>query len=177
MHYDPDPSPPPQAVRERVSVPGIFLAVAGLLNVIASLYVLASGSAYLRLTEQEQRAQVRESWQRLPPEWKKVYEDQGIGEEEFGDLLKKFINGATWWAGLGAVVGLVGLLGGIRMVRLRGYGLAMTGAILTAIPFISPCCLVGQIVGLWAMIVLMSTDVRAAFNAAPPPPPEEPLRL
>jgi len=52
------------------------------------------------------------------------------------------------------------------------------GAILTAIPILSPCCLLGQIVGIWALVVLFNSDVHAAFKtrSGASPPDEGMLR-
>jgi hypothetical protein len=50
------------------------------------------------------------------------------------------------------------------MISLRNYGLAMTSAVLTVIPCVTPCCLLGQAAGIWALVVLMNNDVRAAFR-------------
>jgi hypothetical protein len=52
------------------------------------------------------------------------------------------------------------------MVSLKSYGLAMTGSILAAIPCLSAmgCCGIGEAVGIWSLIVLMSADVKSAFR-------------
>lgn len=80
---------------------------------------------------------------------------------------------------LGNVVGGVLNIGGAaliaygawRMKELKSYGLAMTAAILAMIPcFTSCCCLLGLPVGIWALIVLLDKDVKAAFDAPSTPP-------
>jgi hypothetical protein len=35
------------------------------------------------------------------------------------------------------------------------------------------CCLVGEVVGIWALVVLFNTEVSAAFRSNAGPPPEE----
>ena len=39
-------------------------------------------------------------------------------------------------------------------------------AVLTAIPCISPasCCLLGEAMGIWALVVLLNQEIRAAFR-------------
>ncbi len=65
---------------------------------------------------------------------------------------------------------LIGL-GAMRMKELRSYPLAMTASILAMIPcFSSCCCVIGLPVGIWALIVLLDKDVKAAFDAPVPPP-------
>lgn len=54
--------------------------------------------------------------------------------------------------------------GGLKMMNLQNYGLAMTGAILALIPcFTSCCCIVSIPIGIWALIVLLNQDVKQAF--------------
>jgi hypothetical protein len=68
---------------------------------------------------------------------------------------------------LGVLITFLGLMGGIRMMQLRSYGLAVTGSIATAIPCLSLsgcCCGLGQVVALWCIIVLMNPEVRASFK-------------
>jgi len=62
--------------------------------------------------------------------------------------------------GLGVLV----LFGAIRMKKLESYGLAMTAAIVAMIPCISPCCFLGLPFGIWALVVLSDSSVRAAFR-------------
>jgi hypothetical protein len=78
----------------------------------------------------------------------------------------------TVGGGVALLAALLTILGGVFMLKRRAYGLAMTGAILSAIPCISPlgCCGMGEAVGLWALIVLLNNDVRMAFRASGTPP-------
>jgi phage FluMu protein Com len=67
-----------------------------------------------------------------------------------------------------AVIGLFGgvliLVGAMKMKKLESYGLAMAGAIVAMIPYISPCCLLGLPFGIWALVVLADGSVKAAFR-------------
>jgi hypothetical protein len=65
--------------------------------------------------------------------------------------------------GLTLVGAAVIFYGAIKMKDLQGYGLAMTAAILCLIPCFSICCL-GIPFGIWALIVLLNADVKAAFG-------------
>ena len=56
------------------------------------------------------------------------------------------------------------LIAAIRMKELRSYGLAMAGAILGMLPYLSPCCLLGLPFGIWALVVLADPAVKAAFR-------------
>jgi hypothetical protein len=61
------------------------------------------------------------------------------------------------------VSGLI-LFGGIQMRKLDSYGLAMTASIVALIPCISPCCVVGLPIGIWALVVLSKPEVKSAFH-------------
>jgi hypothetical protein len=61
-----------------------------------------------------------------------------------------------------AIYSLV-LAGGLRMGRLRTYGLAMTAAILAMLPC-SPAFVFSAPVGVWAWLVLRDPEVKAAFE-------------
>ncbi len=63
------------------------------------------------------------------------------------------------------LMGVFVLIGAIKMKNLSGYGLAMTAAIVAMIPCISPCCLLGLPLGIWALLVLADPSVKAAFRS------------
>ncbi len=75
--------------------------------------------------------------------------------------------GCIFWivvAVVGAIVDIVILVGAIKIRKLENYGLAVTVAVLSLIPCISPGCLVGLPFGIWMLIVLCDNSVRAAFR-------------
>ena len=69
---------------------------------------------------------------------------------------------------LQSVVGLAmsGLIvfGGLKMMKLQSYGLCMAAAVLSFIPFLSPCCLLGLVFGIWSLVVLNNAEIKAAFR-------------
>ncbi len=66
--------------------------------------------------------------------------------------------------GVGLLVCILCLLGSIQMLKLRSYGLAMTAAVLMLVPCGQCCCLLNIAAGIWALVVLSRTEVRAAFR-------------
>jgi GYF domain 2 len=56
------------------------------------------------------------------------------------------------------------LFGAIKMKRLENHGLAMAASILAMIPCLSPCCLLGLPIGIWALVVLLKPEVKSAFH-------------
>jgi hypothetical protein len=67
---------------------------------------------------------------------------------------------------LGLVASALTIVGGARMVVAKSYGLAVLGSVLAMIPCISCTgrCGIGEGIGIWALIVLMSPDVKAVFQ-------------
>jgi len=62
---------------------------------------------------------------------------------------------------LGIIPQAITIWGAISMLKLKSYGVAMTGAIISVIP----CCSCLAIpFGIWALIVLMAPDVKQAFS-------------
>ena len=62
-----------------------------------------------------------------------------------------------------AIAGLI-LYGALRMKKLEGYGWAIAASILALVPCVSPCCLVGAPVGIWALVILAKPEVKSAFH-------------
>lgn len=62
------------------------------------------------------------------------------------------------------VLGVVILLGALKMKRLESYPFAMTAAIVAMVPCFWPCCLLGLPFGIWALVVLSDSSVKAAFR-------------
>jgi hypothetical protein len=54
--------------------------------------------------------------------------------------------------------------GATKMKKLESYGLAMAASILAMIPCLSPCCLLGLPLGIWAVVVLSKPEVKGAFH-------------
>ncbi len=70
--------------------------------------------------------------------------------------------------GIGAfaiAMGVLVLVGALKMKRLESYSLAMASAIVAMLPCLSPCCLLGLPFGIWALVVLNDQSVKAAFRS------------
>jgi len=79
---------------------------------------------------------------------------------------------------LGLGIGVLIIVGSIKMMRLRSAALAKTSAVLALIPFPNPATwLLGLPMGIWALVVLSRPEVEAAFAAtAKPPVPADRVR-
>lgn len=65
---------------------------------------------------------------------------------------------------IGIAVSGVILFGALKMKKLENHGLALTSSILAMLPCVSPCCLIGLPVGIWAVVVLTKPEVKNAFR-------------
>jgi hypothetical protein len=61
------------------------------------------------------------------------------------------------------LLAIVILFGGIQMLRLKSWGMALAGAILSIINVGSCCCILGLPLGIWALVILLMADVKQHF--------------
>lgn len=141
-------------ILKRLKGPGIGLIITGSLNGVIGLLTLLSGLARLA----------------------------GLGGKEriIRDDAEKL--GYFVGTGLGYGIGLLSMLlapliilGGIKLMKGKSRGLAMTAAVLAILPATSCCFVIGAVFGIWALVVLMNPEVKAYFAGGPnqqfnPPP-------
>jgi hypothetical protein len=89
-----------------------------------------------------------------------VFKDVGKDPAERAGAMGFFVAYFT----VGFVSRVVQLLGAIAMLRMRGYSLAMAGAICAIIPCEIYCCLPCLPLGIWALIVLNNAQAKSAFG-------------
>jgi Na+/proline symporter len=61
------------------------------------------------------------------------------------------------------VMNIFVLVGAMKMKNLQNYTLAIVATILVMLPCNCPCCILGLPIGIWSLIVLLNSDVKAAF--------------
>jgi hypothetical protein len=147
-----------QAARQRVSAPGMLLIVFGLIGLLVEL-----GCLSLSVTQPtifyDQTKQYLES-QPPSPDRDRMLKDFERDKDQM--RLDKPLNVAS--CVFGALLNVLMVFGGARMRALKGYGLSMTGAICGLIP-LSGCICCAMPIGLWAIIVLCNSEVKAGFAA------------
>ena len=67
-------------------------------------------------------------------------------------------------SGLLLITNLIQVLAGWKMRRLESYSSCVIGAVVACIPCCSGVILLGIPGGIWALVVLLNADVRAAFD-------------
>jgi hypothetical protein len=162
--YSPDLPPVPgvstrEAARQRVRLPAIFLIVVAVLNLLGALASFGLGFTFSRMPPAELEKQAE---RQNPGQWQEL-KKQGYTAQ---DLIKWYTYAGFGGAGVNILSALVAILGGVRMLQLKSYGLAVFASVLAALPILScmGCCGIGEGIGIWAIVVLLNPDVRAAFQ-------------
>jgi hypothetical protein len=146
----PLPTPDPQRARKQVQAPAItMMALAGISLLFALMSILGAGSM-----DPEQLRAILDSQPDMP-DWVRQMAERSAG------------TGSNVVMNLPTLV-LAGLAfaGGLRMLALRNWGLALAGSVALMIPCVggSCCCLLGIPVGAWAIYVLTRPEVKGAFR-------------
>jgi hypothetical protein len=63
------------------------------------------------------------------------------------------------------IMGVIVMVGAMKMKGLENYGFAMAASIIALIPCVSPCCLLGLPFGIWALVVLSDPIVKSSFKS------------
>jgi hypothetical protein len=151
-------------VQQRVQTPAVALIVVGILNLFMALVQIA-GTVWI-IVAPEQIQKMMDDIQKDNPGGPNPFKAMlgGQGQQQFGGTASVIQN--TILSLLMVLVVALNLFGGIRMLSLRSYPLSVAGAISAAVPCLScgGCCLFGQIIGIWALVVLLNPDVRSSFQ-------------
>ena len=142
------------ALREKVKLPAILLLVGGVVNGLISV----GASFFYAYIFFFMMANIEETMQ--PEEVAKMRES-GLDIET---LFVAYGWGAAVMGVLCLIATIVIVLGAVRMLQIKSWGLAMTAAILSVIPFFQFCCLIGIPIGVFAIIVLSDPAVRQQFS-------------
>lgn len=137
------------AVSNKVAAPAICLMVAAGLNILLSFYWIFSGFNALLTSDQ----------------FAKDLNARGrISGDQFASMMNTTGVICVFWGIIGLLCAGVIILAGIKFKSLQSYNLVMAGTVLAMIPCTGPCCIVSLPLGIWALVVLMSPDVKAAFH-------------
>ena len=149
---EPQPSNVRDRVRLRVMIPGIFLILLGLLS------LGLSGLGLVNIVSNTEEA-MKPMYDTIA----QIYKNNPQGVPPFDEFVKQYAPLIIGVYVVQVLGNLLILLGGISMVRLRGYGLALTGAVVASLGLCSILCS-SLPLGIWAIIVLINSDVKAAFR-------------
>lgn len=158
---DPQQNPDEEVARRRVRPPAILLLIVSVLNILAGLYCMVDG-VFVKQNAGDVEGKLQSEWDDMSADEHDLLAQFGIKSPH--DLVLLGANFYLILGGVTALVAVISFFGAIRMISLHSYGLAMFGALLTAIPCVTPCCLIGQVAGIWAILILLNPDVRKAFR-------------
>jgi hypothetical protein len=149
----PLPGPDPLRARSDVKAPAILMMVIAALGLLGGLLSLVTGHLF-------DPATLRTVVEANPeaPEWVRQMAERSAeqgGPSALGNLLSVLPL---------LLLSALGFVGGLRMMALRTYGLAVAGAVALCIPCVGSCCCLGIPVGAWALYVLTRPHVKAAFR-------------
>lgn len=69
---------------------------------------------------------------------------------------------------VGILICLFLLYGAIKMKKLQNYGLSVAVSIIVMVPcvapLLSPCCVLGLPIGIWALVVLCKPEIKGSFT-------------
>jgi hypothetical protein len=144
-------------IRSKVSTPAIALLITAIIGILVSGYFLVGA---LTIDVNQAMEQAKKANPQIKP-------------EEARPLIENVSKAFAFTSGIGIFLGLVILVGALKMKNLQSRGLAITSSILAMIPCISPCCVLGLPIGIWSLVVLGQPDVKQAFAAEAGAPPLE----
>lgn len=142
-----------QSAADKTNMPGIFLMIVGVLNLLGAFGLLFLGIMAVRIPEAE--------FARQPTSQTALQQGWTPGQLKSMGIAFYLISG-----GAALIAAIITILAGLKMRALQSYALVLTGSLLALIPCLSPagCCGLGEGIGIWALIVLMSPEVKAAFR-------------
>lgn len=147
---------------QRLTLPGIFLIVIGVLNILASIAPFSVAFFGMRFSPEEFEKVLRSD-----PNQQDNLRKMKEHNLTFQDLLDIYVKGGIGYGVVILIASFLIIVAGICMLRRKARSLAILGAITAALPCISPSScpfLIGLAVGIWALVVLVNQEVKAAFR-------------
>jgi len=139
------------AASGRLLLPGIFMIVTGIVNLVPGATLLWLGYQVPKLTD----ANLQEILDQMNPAQRAQMADQ-MGIAGPTELRKFYYIAFDGGGGVILACALLTLVGGICMCARKARWLAVISALVTLLPVASPCCLLGMPVGVWALVVLLA---------------------
>jgi hypothetical protein len=127
--------------RDAVSIPALMLMIIAAMGIATALLYFA-----------------------IPPIIRMLMQSPNLTDALRGQLEVALEDYAPWRGLPLLVAGALSFFGALQMRNLRGYGWAMAAAIINCIPLYGSCCCLGLPFGIWALVVLVKPEVKAAFR-------------
>lgn len=143
--------------KSAVSTPAVLLIVTGVFGLLAA----ALNAVQYPTLDTQFDAQIKqvEDNPSIPADQKKQ-------QVEMMNNLRGPVKAATLpLAGLQLVIGVLGVMGGLKLKNLQSKGLVTAASVLSMLPCVSGCCLIGLPAGIWVLVTLGKPEVKAGFEA------------
>lgn len=168
--------PPPDALvraaRGALVIPATFLIISSLIG----LGVIAAASVPLVFQPEVFAKFMRDVAAQQPPGPQKDDLEQKV--DELDRLLAanrdEFVRRNAFQLALPTALNLFALLGAVLMWRVSVYPVCIIAAVVAIVPGLTGCCVTGMPFGIWALVVLIRPEVKAAFAAKTALPPADP---
>jgi hypothetical protein len=148
----PSGKPSKAAALNKVKTPGILLMISGIISLLTNV-VGGSMTAVLYLGMKEE---IMKQLENDP--------NQDVPIESLDMIFNLYGYGGIVCAVLGLLVGAFVIFAAVRMMKLQGWGMALTAAILSLVPCFQGCCLLAIPAGIYAMVVLLDSSVKPTFD-------------
>ena len=152
---------PVEAARQRLVAPGVFLAIAGGIGLLGSLVGLGVNLVSIPFYQADLNQQVAKA-AAMPPGPARDRELEAAWTARI--VMTVYLPFSVASSALGVVCNCGSLIGGLRMQSASGYNSAVVGAVCAVVPC-GACCLLNMPAGVWALVVLLDRDAKAAFAA------------
>jgi len=150
-----------ERIKGRVQPVAIALIIVGILNLFFAVYMVFNSVFTTVVPAEKLKEQQMATYEALFPSLRETIDQKTPEEMKTQALL------VSWPLTLFVLLAsILPVAGGVRMLSLKSYALAVCGAICAAIPCLSitACCGLGEGIGIWALVVLLNPDVKSAFR-------------
>ena len=144
-----------QQIVDKVKLPATFMLIGGLVNTLITAGIFFFyGYMFMFMTD----AVLAE----MDPAQLEDMRNQGVDPQVIFDM---YAYGGMIGGVVALIAGFLIVFGAFRMMQLKSWGLGMTAAIMSLIPCLQSCCLLGIPIGIYAIVTLSDSDVKRAFAA------------
>jgi hypothetical protein len=142
------------AARGRVTGPAIVLIIGGILNLLFGTYFVINAWFTYQLPPED----YERTMDAIQPGKVQQLKKQNVDMQTLGVWINSIL------AILTLLAGVIMVAGGGFMLALKMWGLAVFASILALISPGGCCCILGLVGGIWGLVVLLNSEVRAAFH-------------
>ncbi len=161
-------STPLSAVRGKIMPAAISLLIIGVLNLLCSLYFPGNSIILYYMPDARLEKMQVDQLTRMKQMFPNMQEaiDEQMESIDANSMRRQALYLAIASGVFISLPALLTCLAGIQMLRLRSFSLCVFASLVSAVPCVSPtgCCCLGQIVGIWSLIVLLDESVRMSFR-------------